>query len=1553
MISFASSFLHASSHAFGMRYSCFLSIVLLIGWLALPAHAILDLNQNGMSDVWEKHYNDGNLFPNTFTPSGDQDQDGWSNATESIAGTSPLHANLANNGMVIPRIQDAGSLGFFQIEHPAIRGKTYLLQGSTNLLSWLDINEAVLAQTEQLSSVIGVSTTTGAPPEKFFWRLQIGDVDSDEDELTNYEESLLQTNPYHDDSDNDGIRDKNEIMRHLDPLNPDSDDDGLRDGDEDTQGTSAILPDTDGDTIHDGDEIAQGTNPLLTDTDGDGLSDAQEKIHGSNPTLADTDGDGISDGQEITNGTSPVSHDTDGDGIPDSTDTTPLVNNAIADPDRAGLTPALLNGLTSLWAFESTQNFNFGGTMASGYPNLIAPSLPMRSYASAISNDGLISKSTELTSAYSSLITAPQAFSGRSNWSVAFWVKIAANSIQGKAGNINTVFWAYNNGNGIDYSDTTPEFIFHAYKALTATAPQKLIISHYHNSTLQPDIVTDIPLSNRLDDDTWQYFTITKQNSSVKLYRNGILLNQFGTTVASYTPTATGYFAIGRVHQATIADTSLRGKIDRFTIHNRALTQAEVTAFFNLDSDKDSLPDRIENATGYWRDTNANGIKDNGEIKFIRNPFLWENLNLDSDDDGLNDSQEYALATQPTNPDSDGDLMPDGWEKQYNLNPLSAGDANLDPDNDGLSNLNEYRYNTNPRIADTDGDGKSDGAEAKGPDGNLATDDGSNPSDPGDSGVRPAATDLLTLKLGIGDNSGSHSEDYVLNVFQTQPDGSEKRIYTLRSGGFGLYQEETKSFPRDKTYTFQIDWQGTTNQSTGPQSNPEGADFDYDFIVEPISGHESHTLIDAYDPKTKSVDTSQSLRGNRNNITEFLTSHEPKRVLLLRAAFLVDANRDGQFSKEDEGQITEQKPWRFWINEDNDWGDTGGTDRPAEFPNMDLGDSRCNGIRDLIDFFPVKLEILDLLHFFPSGSHQYIITQEYDLSKVPSRWGKSGSGYMEWKDAMSAKQNYEVNSSASYLQDLDTAFACEKLMVTTVKDTIEQAQHLSWDFLNACKKHEGLLLFEAKNQTNKPIQLRVFKKASQSQETSEILKLDLPVSFARAADMIRYKYVNPGSPALTISDMPAAPTNWPDADRNDKHFVFVHGYNVNPQQSEAWAAELFKKLFWSGSNAKFSAFAWYGYQSQIALASLTPDYQINLVNAFATSHSLKQFLDLLSGEKTVAAHSMGNVIMGSAMHDWGCRPANYIMFNAAAAKECYDPAEANEANQEILMVHPWWEGYMKELRASEWHKLDWPQGDERKNLTWRGRLRNVIENGGATQVYNFYSSGEEVLNNPAINNPDLSSDNPSLSGLAPWLTANKTWAMQEKRKGWGITGYVHSSNYGGWYPNMKPYDPQIHEQTPNEGIGWRMKTPSELPVSGTEPFNAFFMSRLRERPFFDDSKHPTLFESARGPGTIGSEYAKQWSNILLAQMIPCTTLAAGRNPLKSLGNEIDALVTPGRNADMQRLFMTDSARWPYRPKNHDPEENLERSWCHSDIREVSFSHQWKVFAKIVEIGNLK
>ena len=93
------------------------------------------------------------------------------------------------------------------------------------------------------------------------------------------------------------------------------------------------------------------------------------------------------------------------------------------------------------------------------------------------------------------------------------------------------------------------------------------------------------------------------------------------------------------------------------------------------DSDSDELPDG-------WEWSNFASLEQNGTS--------------DPDRDGLPNSREYAVSSNPANPDSDGDKMGDGYENHYGLNPVSAADGlgdNAGPgehkDTDGMTNKDE------------------------------------------------------------------------------------------------------------------------------------------------------------------------------------------------------------------------------------------------------------------------------------------------------------------------------------------------------------------------------------------------------------------------------------------------------------------------------------------------------------------------------------------------------------------------------------------------------------------------------------------------------------------------------------------------------------------------------------------------------------------------------------------------------------------------------------------------------------------------------------------------
>jgi hypothetical protein len=143
----------------------------------------LDLNSNGMSDVWEQIYNATALDPNL-----DSDGDGVSNLRESIAGTDPLHASS------VPTIPStAYTTSNFSVTLPSALGKQYQLQSvQPNINGWTNwtVETTIIART---GTVVTLTAPIGANPK--FFRVGIADVDTDGDGLNDWEEYQLGLDP--------------------------------------------------------------------------------------------------------------------------------------------------------------------------------------------------------------------------------------------------------------------------------------------------------------------------------------------------------------------------------------------------------------------------------------------------------------------------------------------------------------------------------------------------------------------------------------------------------------------------------------------------------------------------------------------------------------------------------------------------------------------------------------------------------------------------------------------------------------------------------------------------------------------------------------------------------------------------------------------------------------------------------------------------------------------------------------------------------------------------------------------------------------------------------------------------------------------------------------------------------------------------------------------------------------------------------------------------------------------------------------------------------------
>ena len=167
----------------------------------IPPQRILgvDGNNNGLSDVYES------LYSGIGTASADADGDGQTNRQESAAGTNPK-----NPSDRLDFSEVANEIAGIRTGWAAQPGKQYQLQTAATLSGpWVNEGAAVTGAGTPLASLCPRNGNLQ------FMRLQVTDIDTDADGVTDWEEVKAGTDRLLADSDGDGRTDMERILGQL------------------------------------------------------------------------------------------------------------------------------------------------------------------------------------------------------------------------------------------------------------------------------------------------------------------------------------------------------------------------------------------------------------------------------------------------------------------------------------------------------------------------------------------------------------------------------------------------------------------------------------------------------------------------------------------------------------------------------------------------------------------------------------------------------------------------------------------------------------------------------------------------------------------------------------------------------------------------------------------------------------------------------------------------------------------------------------------------------------------------------------------------------------------------------------------------------------------------------------------------------------------------------------------------------------------------------------------------------------------------------------------
>ncbi len=709
----------------------------------------------------------------------------------------------------------------------------------------------------------------------------------------------------------------------------------------------------------------------------------------------------------------------------------------------------------------------------------------------------------------------------------------------------------------------------------------------------------------------------------------------------------------------------------------------------------------------------------------------------------------------------------------------------------------------------------------------------------------------------------------------------------------------------------------------------------------------------------------------------------------IRAHIVPDWNRDGTIDSNDENKVTSVKPWRWWVNDDDDRDSdksTGLTNDPIlgavpdDLPGQsdkDCNSTNVNGVRDLIDFCPLKLNIGLAISKLPISDYDYHLKSTVPINIF---YGCESDG------------NQSLAKAADIYTDYATSIRFKDRAVVEIKNDLKQIDE---NFLTNCTNK--LIYFEGKEVKDGELSLIITKKG----ETHELVEVKFPLETSSVTDMYRQKSVrgDMGDTDKGVDqfsdlsvDIPKIPLNMAfDVQDNkvDKTLIWVHGYNVTGEAAAATFAEVFKRLYHQGFKGEFIGFTWFGNPSGIP----APHYHQTVVNGFYASKLLADYIKTVSGRRYLTGHSMGGMVVSNAIQNYlDLRDyEKFFALDAAAALECYGQVTVDESMVNIegdiignLNDFEWFDCWTnnkdKRLFASEWYKLFPHASDKRKELTWRECLLKPVADG---KMINFYSSTEEILRK-------YDGDN------AVWHEGAASgyygWVKQEKFKG----------NSDG--PSLGGFDSPFCGYSVNNDYSEHWGAFSGKLKTGTK--TAITDGDLRRNPFFrlttysifstydiamrelldKDEILPEVlnlyYQQNSNPPSIIDEIALyEFSNIiragrylskkisetsltnyytenvavhphvtvkdfLLAEAFPATTLPMGANPLSahgfSGGNNIDMSTTCKANVGTPPDYT-----WP-RLEDFNDDGKDDPVWHHSDYKDLPYQFTYPFYKKIVK-----